>query len=179
MPMRRGARVWLLAVTLAALAAGGVSAAASAEGRSAVAIVVSEAWEEARHIDVPTLRQFYLGRRRRWRGERVDCFHLGSGTPIREGFDRLVVGRTEAALEAYWIEQALLGGPRPPREFGSQARVLERVRQRAGNIGYVDHAALVREPAEGVRILGVLHDGRLIAPGDADYPIQYEVPTKP
>jgi hypothetical protein len=145
--------------------------AADAEPPRAIAIVVSDRWQELDAIDLATLRSAYLGRRTRLAGMRVRCLHLALGHPIRTALLRALFGRTDTELESYWIEEALSGGALPPAEVASPKQMLALVAAEPGTIGYVDAAELSPPLAPGVRVLAIRVAGASLRPGDAGYPI--------
>ncbi len=149
-----------------------LAAPASAESRP-IAVVVSRAWNGIDAISLPLLRQLYLGRRSRLGGERVECFDLAPGDPVREGFSRSVFHQSERELQNYWVEQALTGGHLPPREATSVEEMLRRVAERPGAIGYVDLARLQALAPPGVRVLSIEMERRPRPPTAPDYPLSW------
>lgn len=136
-------------------------------------IVVSERWQTLDAIELPVLGQLWLGRRTRLAGRRVDCFDLPAGNPVRGGFVRSVLRRSERELERHWIEQALSGGPPPPREVGSAEEVVRRVAARRGAIGYLDWDEYLALRPQGVRVLPVRVAGEAILPSGSGYPVRW------
>lgn len=137
-----------------------------------IAIIASRDWEAAQDISLPELRRVYLGRVTRLFGRRVERFHLRSGSTARRAFRLAVLARTEASLEDYWVEQALRGGPLPPRELSTAAQVVRAVSQGASALGYVGYAELSSQDASGVRILTVRTSNGSFRPPDPAYPIR-------
>jgi hypothetical protein len=151
---------------------GPVAASADAAERPIV-VIVGAAWSEVESVSLAELRDLWLGRRTHLAGERVECLDLPSGSRLRRAFGRAVLGRSERALEEYWIRQALTGGHVPPREVGSAAEVVRAVAERRGSIGYVDAEDLRASPDSGVRVLPLVVDGRALSPTSPDYPIRW------
>ena len=92
-------------------------------------------------------------------------------------FTRLALGRSEQELERYWLEQALSGGPLPPREVPTAEEVVERVAAREGGVGYLTWETLERLPRAGVRIVPLWVEGQGLLPGHPDYPLRERSPS--
>ena len=134
---------------------------------------------ELEEATVPMLRQLFLGRRSNVAGSRVHCLEPAPGTPLRRAFARLVLERSERELERYWLEQALSGGPPPPREIGSDAELVRKVALRRGAIAYLGWEAFSRLPRDGVKMVRLRDGDRLLGPEDPDYPVRFTVPPAP
>jgi len=145
-----------------------------ARAETPLAVVVSAEWEGMEEISIPVLRQLYLGRRTRLQGRRVRCVDLPAGSRARGAFTRSVIGRSERAVERYWLRQTLAGGPPPPRELDAAA-ALAWVAREPGVLGYLEWNE--RAPPAGVRVLAIVVNGRALRPGDLGYPIR--VPASP
>lgn len=165
----------LIGVALLALAA--LEARADAARWEPIVLIVAAAWSGPDAIDLPTLRRVYLDRQTSVAGERVRALHRTSGSPIRAGFSRSALGHSEAHLERYWIEQALLGEGLPPREVASANAVLRHVRAQPGTIGYLARSELAELDPEGVRVLGLRTDDGVLRPGDPGYPLRFRAPA--
>jgi hypothetical protein len=136
-------------------------------------IFVSERWKSPESIELPVLGQLWLGRRTRLDGRRVECLDLPAGSAVRAGFTQSVLRRSERELERYWIEQALAGGPLPPRELGSAEEVVRRVAARRGAIGYLDWEDYLTLRPQGVRVLPVQVAEEAVFPPGAAYPVRW------
>lgn len=157
-----------------------VALASGAEPRlESIVLVVSAEWPGPDEIDLPTLRRVYLDRQTHISGARIRALHLPSGSPIREAFSRIVLGRSNRRLERYWIEQALIGGGLPPREVASTAAVLDRVRATPDAIGYAAGSGLEGLETQGVRILALGSGGPSLRPDDPKYPLRFRTPPSP
>ncbi len=150
-----------------------VPSVAAAEGDRPVAVIVNAAWSSLESITLEELREVWLGRRTRLAGERVECLDAPPGSRLRRAFGASVLGRSERALEEYWIRQALTGGHLPPRELGGAAEVVQAVAERKGAIGYADAEKLRARPNPAVRVLPVVVDGRPLLPSSPGYPIRW------
>jgi hypothetical protein len=136
-------------------------------------IVVSERWQDLEAVELPVLGQLWLGRRTRLAGRRVDRFDLAAGSPVRRGFTQSVLRRSERELERHWIQQALSGGPLPPREVASAEEVVRHVAGRRGAIGYLDWDEYRALRPRGVRVLPVRVGGEAVFPTGAAYPVRW------
>jgi hypothetical protein len=128
---------------------------------------------------VPALRQLFLGRRTTVGGQRVHCFEPAPGTPLRRAFAQIVLERSEADLERYWLEQALSGGPPPPREIASDADMIRKVAGRRGALGYLGFESFRRLPQDGVKVIRLRAGDRLLGPEDPAYPLRFATPQAP
>jgi ABC-type phosphate transport system substrate-binding protein len=70
---------------------------------------------------------------------------------IRDGFNRQVHHKSNAAVRAYWQQRIFSGRDIPPPEKESDAAVIDFVRRNPGAIGYVSAESLVA----GVKIVAV------------------------
>jgi hypothetical protein len=164
-------------VLLAALCA--LAAPARAEDPPSLAVIVSSRWDGLDAVTLALLRELWMGRRSELDGERIECFDFPAGHELRRVFGSAVLGRSERALEEYWIRQALTGGRVPPRELDGTAEIVRAVAARPGAIGYVDADALRALPDPGVRVVPVSVDGRPLLPGSPGYPIRGRAPRTP
>ncbi len=146
--------------------------AAPVQAAEPLAVIVSREWAGVDTLSLATLRRLYLGRITQLAGRRVERFDLQSGSSARESFGQSVMGRSEAALREYWLEQALTGGAPPPGEFASPAALMDYVRSHAGAIGYVPYAELGGPEPGGLRVLRIRSGGARLRPTDPAYPIR-------
>lgn len=128
---------------------------------------------------LPLLRQLFLGRRSSLAGDRVHCFAPAPGTPLRRAFARTVLERSDRELERYWLEQALAGGPLPPREIASDSELVARVAERRGALAYLGWESFSRLPQDGVKVIRLRLGDRLLGPGDPAYPLRFAAPQAP
>ncbi len=161
----RTATAWVLLLALALQPL-------SASAEEAIALIASARSSKPAEISMPTLRRLYLGQTSRVARTRAEPLHLRSGGVTRQAFCLAVFGKSERAMEDYWIEQALTGGNIPPREFDSPATVIRAIAEREGRLGYVPVGALDSEALAKVPVLRVLHKGHARSPEDPAYPIR-------
>lgn len=145
----------------------------------AIVVIANAELAELDEATLPVLRQLFLGRRTSVAGSRIHCFEPAPGTPLRRAFARIVLERSERDLERYWLEQALSGGPPPPREIASDAELVQRVAQRRGALAYVGWETFSRLPRAGVKVIRLRDGDRLLGPEDPAYPLRFAVPQAP
>lgn len=144
----------------------------TAHSEEPMAVVVSREWTGFETVSLSTLRRLYLGRIRRIAGRRVQRFHLQPGSPVRQTFSLRVLGRSEAALREYWLEQALTGGVAPPGEFASARAMLQHVSAHVGAIGYAPASEVEGFGTERLRVVGLVTEHGVLRPADPAYPIR-------
>jgi hypothetical protein len=166
---------WLAAAAVLALALRPEPVRAS----DAIVVIANAELAELEEATLPLLRQLFLGRRTTIAGSRIHCFEPAPGTALRRAFARVVLERSERELERYWLEQALSGGPPPPREIASEAELVRRVALRRGAVGYLAWEAFARLPHDGVRVVRVRDGDRLLGPDDPAYPLRFAAPQAP
>lgn len=163
----------VLRLLLAAAALAGALRPELARASDAIVVIANAELAALDEATLPLLRQLFLGRRTRVAGARVHCFEPAPGTTLRGAFARLVLERSERALERYWLEQALAGGPPPPREIASDAELVRRVAARSGALGYLAWESFSRLPRDGVRVVRLRDGDRLFGPEDPGYPLRF------
>jgi hypothetical protein len=147
-------------------------ASAPVRAEDSIVLIANAELAEPLELSLPVLRQLFLGRRSSLEGMRIHCFEPPPGTTLRRAFARLVLEQTERGLERYWLEQALTGGPLPPRELPSEAELVRRVAARRGALAYLGWEKLKQLPRDGVRVVPLRHEGRLLGPDDPAYPLR-------
>ena len=142
----------------------------------AIVVIANAELTGLEEATLPVLRQLFLGRRSQLADHRIRCFEPAPGTPLRRAFARLVLELSDRDLERYWLEQALSGGPPPPREIADDADLVRHVSQRRGAIAYLGWESFQRLPQAGVKLIRLRDGDRSLAPGDPDYPLQFAPP---
>lgn len=158
------ASIWLLSAIL--------SLPFGARGEGEIAVIASRQWTDAQEISLSTLRRIYLGTVTRVSGRRVERFDLRAGSATREAFSAIVLGMTGIALENYWVEQALRGGPLPPREVSDLSELIRLVSAARGRLGYAPYAELLEADRSGIRIIAIRSSGGSWLPDAPRYPIR-------
>ncbi len=70
-------------------------------------------------------------------GQAAQPVDLAEGTPVREDFSTVVLGRSVPAVKSYWQKQIFSGAAVPPVEKASDEEVIAFVRMFRGAVGYV------------------------------------------
>jgi hypothetical protein len=153
--------------------------AVPARADDAIVVIANAELAELEELSLPLLRQLYLGRRTRIDGRRVHWFELPPGSPVHRDFAKLALELSERELESYWLEQALSGGPLPPREVGSAAELVRRVAARPGALSYLGWEALQGLPRAGVKVVPLRVGEARLLPGDPGYPLRQRAPATP
>jgi ABC-type phosphate transport system substrate-binding protein len=106
-------------------------------------------------LDKKALTQVFLKKRTQWSDDSVILpVDQSKSSAVREQFSEEVLGRSVAAVRAYWNQLVFSGRGVPPPELGSDEEVLRYVGQHAGAIGYVSAASDV-DAATNVKIVQV------------------------
>lgn len=143
-----------------------------ARADDAIVVIANAELAEVEGLSLPLLRQLYLGRRTRVDGRRVHWFELPPGSAAHRAFAKLALELSERDLESYWLEQALSGGPLPPREVGTAAELVRRVAERPGALAYLEWEALQSLPRAGVKVVPLRVGEARLLPGDPGYPLR-------
>ncbi len=144
-----------------------VFSAASSEDPAQLAVVASSDWS-IEEVALRDLRRIYLKQLERIGGIELQPVDA-RGTSANYGlFIDRVVGMSRPRFENYWLEQALSGGARPPRQMSPSRKRIEFVSRNVGALAYVPLAELRDLQERGVKVL--LIDGR--EPGDPGYALK-------
>jgi ABC-type phosphate transport system substrate-binding protein len=94
----------------------------------------------------------YLKKISRWsNGKIVHPADLDYGSPTRKAFSESVVGRSVAAVRAYWQQRIFGGLDVPPPQFHTDFEIVSYVLSDEGAIGYVSSQADLR----GTKVVGI------------------------
>jgi hypothetical protein len=145
-------RVTRLTVLAVARLLAGVALAADPSDPGAIAVVVGVK-SAVESVTLDTLRELYLRRRRVWPdGRRADPVNLPAGSPVREAFSRLVLGRAPRDLGSYW-DRRYFEGIRPPLVLQTAEAVCAYVGVEPHAIGYLPLAGVDRAVCRIVLVL--------------------------
>lgn len=103
--------------------------------------VVVAANSKAEPMDAEAVRRVFLGRENTLAGARALVIYQKDG-PVREAFDKDVLGKSGAELTQYWSKLTFTGKARAPAERGGDATIKAEVAATPGAIGYISDAAV-------------------------------------
>jgi ABC-type phosphate transport system substrate-binding protein len=129
-------------VALVALLLLGSAAGAHAQGYK----VVVNATNPTTKLSKKEVAALFLKKVDKWSsGAAAQPVDLAEGQSAREAFTRQVLGKSPAAVRAYWNQMVFSGRNVPPAEKPSDAEVLAYVKSTPGAIGYVSANADVKD----------------------------------
>jgi len=134
--------VTVVATLLALLAlSGGVSAEQTRPAPPAFRVIVNSK-NTLPSVERTFLQDAFLKKGTRWPNDTVirPVDQIPSSS-VRSKFSNDVVGRSVAAVKAYWQQRIFAGRDVPPIEVENDARVVEYVRRYEGAVGYVSGTA--------------------------------------
>ena len=122
------------------------------EARAESFAVVVHPQNPTQELSKSELSELFMKRKDAWsHGPRVEPVYLQPANSVRAQFSEEVLGKPEQAVRAFWLQQLYSGKEVPPVELGSDAAVIEFVRDRPGAIGYVSAST----PLAGVRRISI------------------------
>ena len=108
---------------------------------AAVAVIVHP--QNDANLDKTAIARIFLGKTKKLpNGRAVLPLNAAKGSPIRDEFNRLVLGKSSAQVNAYWSKLVFTGKGVPPKELSSDAEVIATVSANEDAIGYVNPAAV-------------------------------------
>jgi len=94
-------------------------------------------------LDKNVIERIYMGKTNNFEdGKPAQPVNSSKGNSSRENFNKLVIGRTDAQVNAYWSKLLFTGKGTPPKEVGSDQDVIAAVSANESAIGYVDASAV-------------------------------------
>jgi len=92
-----------------------------------------------------TLRDAFLKKIKHWpHGTVIHPADLVADSRVRHEFSEQVLGRSVAAVKAYWQQKIFSGRDIPPPEFDRDEKVVAYVLTHEGGVGYVSGTAKLR-----------------------------------
>jgi ABC-type phosphate transport system substrate-binding protein len=119
-------------------------------------IVVANPGIYITQITPAELREIFIGQRSTFRDHSRAVPVLLKGGPAHEVFLRNHLGETAESFRALWRKAVFTGQGAAPREFGSEAALLQFIAETPGAIGYVSRVS----GKENVRIVAVQKPAR-------------------
>lgn len=135
----------LILLTVLILAVTGITEAQSYQ-------VIVNNTNSVSNITKSDLSAIFLKTTNRWdNGTNIEPVDLSSRSAVRADFSQDVHGRSVGAIRSHWQQAAFSGAGTAPLERGSDADVIEFVRNNPGAIGYISAGI----NASGVKTLQV------------------------
>ncbi|MCO6413849.1 MAG: phosphate ABC transporter substrate-binding protein [Thiogranum sp.] len=134
-----------VATFLALTVAGMLSQASQAE----LAVVVAPS-VNVDSISLDQLERLYLDKSvSGLQGAKLTPVDHKQGSAQRQEFAQKVMGKTERELASYWSRVMFSGKGQPPRQYSSDAEVIEQITADPGKVGYIDGASVT----EGTKVI--------------------------
>lgn len=94
-------------------------------------------------LDKNAIERIYMGKTNNFDNGRAALpINAAKGNATREEFNSLVIGRTDAQVNAYWSKLLFTGKGTPPKELATDNEVIATVSANEDAIGYVDAASV-------------------------------------
>lgn len=115
-------------------------------------IIIASPNVELEAVDIPSLRDIYLGKVKRWDdGTQVQPVYVTRGNAHKQ-FLSEVVNKTPAQFRTYWKRAVFTGGRAGFKKVSSEEELVKYVRENEGAVGYIS----ADTEAEGVKVIGVM-----------------------
>ena len=160
-------------VAFVAAALGLVAAASAEPDRVPIAIIVSAELDSMSKVSVRELQSVYLRKSKRLLGVAVRPVDHPPDSAIYDAFMKQVLKKSRKILVDHWLEQALTGGTRPPRQIKNSRAVIDFVSRNVGAIAYVGLDALDVAGSPGVKIVPLDTRDGAMTPSDPGYDLTY------
>jgi ABC-type phosphate transport system substrate-binding protein len=125
-------------------------------------VVIVNTQNPVQSIDASELRPIFQTTKTNWGNSAGDAtpLNLPEDNPIRQEFDKAVLGLDADRVARYWQDRKIRGGARPPMRVSSTGMVLKGVASKAGAVGYIKAS----EVNPTVKVVARIADGKLRAP---------------
>src|SRR5688572_13301214 len=102
-------------------------------------VVIVNTQNPVQTIDASELRPIFQTTKTSWGNSAGDAMplNLPEDNPLRQEFDKAVLGLDPDRVARYWQDRKIRGGARPPVRVSSTGMVIKGVAAKAGAIGYV------------------------------------------
>jgi ABC-type phosphate transport system substrate-binding protein len=122
-----------------------------------LAVIVNKA-NPASSLAQNDLRPIFQTTKKAWgTGEDAVPINLPEDSPLREDFDRAVLGLDRDRVARYWTDRKVRGGARPPVRVPTTAAVLKAVAGKPGAVGYVK----LSEVNSSVKVVAKIVNGKV------------------
>jgi ABC-type phosphate transport system substrate-binding protein len=129
-------------------------------GDDDIVVIVNKA-NPAASMTAVDLRPIFQTKNISWpHGEQAFPVNLPGTDPVRQQFDKAVLGLNADQVARYWIDRKIRGGARPPVHAPNAQAVLKAVAQTPGAVGYVREG----EVNSSVKVVARIAAGELRAP---------------
>jgi ABC-type phosphate transport system substrate-binding protein len=125
-------------------------------------VVIVNLQNPIKAVEVGDLRPIFQTTKTSWGNSAGDAMpiNLPEDNPVRQEFDKTVLGLDPDRVARYWQDRKIRGGARPPARLSSSGAVLKGVASKPGAIGYVKAS----EANATVKVVGKIADGKLSTP---------------
>lgn len=135
-------------------------ATGSSAGGEVLAVVVNKS-NPITSLGQNELRPIFQTTRKAWSsGEDAVPINLPEDSPLRNDFDRAVLGLDPERVARYWTDRKVRGGARPPVRVPNSSAMLKAVALKPGAVGYVK----LSEVNNSVKVVAKVADGKLVSP---------------
>jgi ABC-type phosphate transport system substrate-binding protein len=94
-------------------------------------------------LDKSALERIYMGKTNNFNNGRAALpINASKGNVTRAEFNKLVIERSEAQINAYWSKLLFTGKGTPPKELATDQEIIATVSANEDAIGYVDSSAV-------------------------------------
>lgn len=133
----------------------------SRAGGEPIAVIVNPA-NPASSLSVGELRPIFQTTKTDWGSSAGDAMplNLPEDNPLRQEFDKTVLGLDPDRVARYWQDRKIRGGARAPTKVPTTSAVLKVVASKAGAVGYVKAS----EVNASVKVVAKITDGKLSGP---------------
>jgi ABC-type phosphate transport system substrate-binding protein len=125
-------------------------------------VVIVNPQNPIKAVEVGDLRPIFQTTKTSWGNSAGDALpiNLPEDNPLRQEFDKAVLGLDSDRVARYWQDRKIRGGARPPARLSSTGAVLKGVAAKPGAVGYVKSS----EVNGTVKVVAKITDGKLSAP---------------
>lgn len=136
----------LFVFTLSALCMFGTT---HSQAQAEVAVIVAST--NAAMPSQDELSRIFLGKLKQFGdGVAADPIYASEGSATRDEFNEKVLNKNASQLKAYWSKLLFSGKGTPPKEYASDAEIINAVKGNASAIGYIDSASVTAD----VKVIG-------------------------